>query len=346
MSDQKILFFFFPLFGRSFLFIAVSPQTALKQPNAIKLGKKNNKILPFEEEGALEFLGHKNDASLFMLGTSNKKRPDNIVMGRLFDFHVLDMVEFGVLNLRPTSSFKAPAPGVGMRPCFVFCGDEFEQNPTIKRLGNLFLDFFGGRTTNMVNLRGLENVIVLTAVAGVVHFRHYTVALQKSSERFPRVELEEVGPSFEMRVGRSKLATEEQWRQSTVADPRLKVSKSNCLFVSSLTIVKGSVKASQECGGGHFGLDAGHGARGQAGLDGAGAEEEQGPAPVGQAAARGGRRCGAKRRSRGRRRGRARRRQGPQKEGSHRARARRHLNEFFFSFLLDLFCGPVNRVMS
>lgn len=73
----------------------------MKQPNAIKLGKKNNKILPFEDESALEFLGHKNDASLFMLGTSNKKRPDNIVMGRLFDFHVLDMVEFGVVNLRP-----------------------------------------------------------------------------------------------------------------------------------------------------------------------------------------------------------------------------------------------------
>ncbi len=195
----------------------------MKQPNAVKLGKKNNKILPFEDESALEFLGHKNDASLFMLGTSNKKRPDNIVMGRLFDFHVLDMVEFGVLNLRPASAFKAAAPGVGMRPCFVFCGDEFEQNPTMKRLGNMFLDFFGGRATNMVNLRGLENVIVLTSVDGVVHFRHYSVSLQKSSERVPRVELEEVGPSFEMRVGRSKLATEEQWKQSTVADPRVKV---------------------------------------------------------------------------------------------------------------------------
>jgi hypothetical protein len=242
----------------------------LKQPNAIKLGKKNNKILPFEDESALEFLGHKNDASLFMLGTSNKKRPDNIVMGRLFDFHVLDMVEFGVVNLRPASSFKAAAPGLGMRPCFVFCGDEFEQNPTMKRLANLFLDFFGGRTTNMVNLRGLENVIVLTAVAGVVHFRHYSVTLQKSSERVPRVELEEVGPAFEMRIGRSKLASEEQWRQSTVADPRVKVTQRKSLVERWLKNVslfslkkKGRVETAQKRGGGHVGLDAGHCACGQ-----------------------------------------------------------------------------------
>merc|ERR1711991_483384 len=165
---------------------------ALKQPNVIKLSRKN-KILPFEDEHPLEFLAHKNDASLFMLGTSNKKRPNNVVMGRMFDF--------GVEAFRPASQFAAPAPGVGMRPCFVFCGDEFEQNEEMKRFGNLMLDFFGGRHTTMVNLRGLESVMVLTAVQGVVHFHHYSVTLQKSSDRVPRVELEEVGPSFQARLG-------------------------------------------------------------------------------------------------------------------------------------------------
>ncbi len=205
--------------GKQFL----DEMAALKQPEVTKLGhKKANVILPFEDESKLEFLAHKNDASLFMLGTNSKKRPDNVVMGRMFDFHVLDMVEVAITNLRPAATFKAAGPGLGMRPCFVFCGDEFEQNPVLKRLANLFLDFFGGRSTNMINLRGLENVIVLTAVGGEVHFRHYSVALQKSGERVPRVELEEVGPAFEMRVGRSKLATEEQWRQATPSDGRAK----------------------------------------------------------------------------------------------------------------------------
>merc|ERR1711991_1245998 len=184
---------------------------ALKQPNVIKLSRKN-KILPFEDEHPLEFLAHKNDASLFMLGTSNKKRPNNVVMGRMFDF--------GVEAFRPASQFAAPAPGVGMRPCFVFCGDEFEQNEEMKRFGNLMLDFFGGRHTTMVNLRGLESVMVLTAVQGVVHFHHYSVTLQKSSDRVPRVELEEVGPSFQARLGRTKLAPEAMWRQAVVVDKR------------------------------------------------------------------------------------------------------------------------------
>ena len=172
----------------------------------VKLTKKN-KILPFEDEHTLEFLAHKNDASLFMLGTSNKKRPNNVVMGRMFDFHVLDMIEYSIFNFRSASEFAKPSPGVGMRPCFVFCGDEFESNPEMKRFGNMMLDFFGGRPTSMINLRGLENVIVLTAVQGVVHFHHYTVALQASGARVPRVELEDVGPSFEACLGRSKLAT-------------------------------------------------------------------------------------------------------------------------------------------
>jgi ribosome production factor 2 len=205
--------------GKKFL----DEMAALKQPNVVKLGnKKANVIVPFDDESKIEFLAHKNDASLFMLGTNSKKRPDNVVLGRTFDFHILDMVEVGIVNLRPASSFTAPAPGIGMRPCFVFCGDEFDSNPVFQRLANLFLDFFGGRPTNMINLRGLENVVVLTAVGGVIHFRHYSVALQKSGDRVPRVELEEVGPSFEMRVGRSKLATEEQWRQATPSDGRKK----------------------------------------------------------------------------------------------------------------------------
>lgn len=184
----------------------------------IKLAKKN-KILPFEDEQPLEFLALKNDTSLFMFGSSNKKRPDNVVMGRMFDFHLLDMVEFGVFDFKPASAFDTAAPGLGLKPCFVFCGDGFEQDPALKTLSNLFLDFFGGRPTNMINLRGLENVMVLTAVEGVVHFRHYTVSLQKSGDqRVPRVELEEVGPSFSMRVGRSKLASEEQWKKAVVVD--------------------------------------------------------------------------------------------------------------------------------
>ncbi len=54
---------------------------------------------------------------------------------------------------------------------FELSRDDFETKPEFKKLANLFLDFFRGRTTTMINLKGLENVIVMTAVEGVVFFR-------------------------------------------------------------------------------------------------------------------------------------------------------------------------------
>jgi hypothetical protein len=39
-------------------------------------------MLPFDDESKVESMSSKNDASLFMIGTHNKKRPNNIVLGK------------------------------------------------------------------------------------------------------------------------------------------------------------------------------------------------------------------------------------------------------------------------
>ena len=212
----------------------------MKKPHGVRLSKKNQ-ILPFEDEQPLEFLAHKNDASLFMLGNHNKKRPDNVVMGRCFDFHIMDILEFGVHNFKPSHEFKANSPGLGMRPCFVFCGDDFELKPDYKRLANLFLDFFRGKPTSMINLRGLENVIVLTAVDGMVFFRHYAVLLEKSDQNFPRVELEEIGPSFDIELRRTKLCSDELWKKACVKHPSAVPKKTKNVETDTLGTKLGTV---------------------------------------------------------------------------------------------------------
>ena len=77
------------------------------------LSKKND-IRPFESINSLEFLSEKNDCSLFMVGSHSKKRPNNIVIGRLFNYQLLDMVEFGVLDYQAMDTFKT------MKVFFIF----------------------------------------------------------------------------------------------------------------------------------------------------------------------------------------------------------------------------------
>jgi ribosome production factor 2 len=78
---------------------------ALKRPNAISFSKKNT-VRPFEDASSLEFWAQKNDASLFVVGQSTKKRPDGLVFARTFDGHVLDMCEVGVEEFVGMDKFK------------------------------------------------------------------------------------------------------------------------------------------------------------------------------------------------------------------------------------------------
>jgi ribosome production factor 2 len=78
---------------------------ALKRPDVISFSKKNN-IHPFEDPSSLEFWAEKNDASLFVIGQSTKKRPNGLVFARMFDGKVLDMCEVGVESFVSMEKFK------------------------------------------------------------------------------------------------------------------------------------------------------------------------------------------------------------------------------------------------
>ena len=51
------------------------------------LTRKNDNILPFENGGetSLEFLCNKQDCGAFVVGSSTKKRPNNLIFGRVYD---------------------------------------------------------------------------------------------------------------------------------------------------------------------------------------------------------------------------------------------------------------------
>eukprot|EP01118_Nematostelium_gracile_P016322 TRINITY_DN672_c0_g1_i2.p1 TRINITY_DN672_c0_g1~~TRINITY_DN672_c0_g1_i2.p1 ORF type:complete len:309 (+),score=77.72 TRINITY_DN672_c0_g1_i2:17-943(+) len=187
---------------------------SLKKPNAVNLSKKN-KILPFDDSSNLEFLSRTNDASVFVFGNDSKKRPDNLILGRMFDHHLLDMIEIGVTNFKSLESFKNDKAPLGNKPCFIFSGEEFEQKEEFQKLSNILLDMFRGAVTDTVNLMGLEHVIICTSAVDKFFFRTYRVKLKKSGSKIPHVELEEMGPSFDGTIRRTQFASIDLIREAT-----------------------------------------------------------------------------------------------------------------------------------
>ncbi|XP_028413519.1 ribosome production factor 2 homolog [Dendronephthya gigantea] len=196
----------------------------LRKPHAV-IFKRKNIMRPFEDETSLEFFSNKNDASTFVFGSHSKKRPHNLVIGRFFDGHILDMVELGIENFASLRDFQTEKCAVGTKPCLVFVGEAFDTEPEYVRLKNLLIDVFRGANAEKVRLQGLEHVIQFTELDGKIFLRSYRVLLKKSGTRTPRVELEEIGPSLDLVKRRVKLASDDLWKRAVKKPKTLKPKK-------------------------------------------------------------------------------------------------------------------------
>ncbi|KAH7890197.1 Brix domain-containing protein [Phlebopus sp. FC_14] len=219
---------------------------ALKRPHAISFSKKNV-VRPFEDASSLAFWAQKNDASMFLVGQSTKKRPDGIVLVRMFDSRVLDMCELGVDRFVGMKEFKTSKSTPGHKPMIHFASELFDTHPRYIQLKSLLLDFFNGEVVESICLPGLEHVISVSlapssssSVARLpvsmdvtplgtddtknlpkVHLRTYTVKLVPSGTRVPRVELTEMGPLIDFSLRRYQEADPEMWK-AAMKRPKMK----------------------------------------------------------------------------------------------------------------------------
>lgn len=147
-------------------------QYDLKKPDAQMMTKKNE-IRPFEDITPIEKFATKLNAPLFMFTSHNKKRPNNLVMGRMFEHSLLDMVEFGIENYIGLKEFKVPKIATGIKPLLIFNGDSFENNHEYGRIRNILIDMFHRETAKNVRLQGLEHVLSFTARDNRILFRSF-----------------------------------------------------------------------------------------------------------------------------------------------------------------------------
>ncbi|KAK3670559.1 rRNA-binding ribosome biosynthesis protein rpf2 [Recurvomyces mirabilis] len=201
---------------------------ALKRPLAVKFGKKND-IHPFEDPSSLEFFSEKNDASLMVFASHSKKRPHCLTFIRFFGFKVLDMIELSVIpeTMRTLSQFKNEKTAQGLKPLLSFSGSGFESpTPNAYTLAkSVLLDMFKGPDVAEVDVEGLQYMIHFSvdeedgddAVSKPqIHMRSYLIRTKKSvpASNLPRVEVEEMGPRVDFRVGRIQEADPEMLKEA------------------------------------------------------------------------------------------------------------------------------------
>jgi ribosome production factor 2 len=191
---------------------------------------------PFENIVPLESMASKNDCALYCFGHSQKKRPDNIIIGRTYDGKDLDHFEFGVEDYKGMSHFaRQQEVPRNLKPVLIFEGEFFDFSEKHQRLKNLLYEFFHQSDLKEINIVEMKRVLVFTAVEeNQVLVRHYEVASKLSEavvQQEGDLEFKEIGPHLAMRLGRHSIASADLYkaacRKPKIANPERKKARKN-----------------------------------------------------------------------------------------------------------------------
>lgn len=189
-----------------------------------------------------ESLTQRNDCALFGFGSTTKKRPNNLILGRIFENEILDMVELGLEKYKSIADFKNEKIGTCVKPCLMFNGPKWSHTDELRRLRNLLIDVFQKDNVEHVRLQGIEHVLSFTCTEDMtILMRSYRILLKVSGERTPRIELEEIGPSADFSVRRSKIASEDLFKQACKQPKVVKAASKKNVTIDSLGNTMGRV---------------------------------------------------------------------------------------------------------
>ena len=138
---------------------------------------------------------------------------------RYFGGQVLDMLELYVVQdtARTLQQFKGEKCKVGVKPLLSFSGAQFENlvSNQYTLAKSMFIDFFRGAETQTVDVEGLQLLISFFAgedgddgQPAKIQMRCWRIITKRSGQKIPRVEVEEIGPRIDFRVGRMREADE------------------------------------------------------------------------------------------------------------------------------------------
>lgn len=149
---------------------------------------------------------------------------------------------------RTLAQFKGEKCKVGVKPMLSFSGTLFES-PTTNAYTvakSMFVDFFKGAEAGSVDVEGLQCLVTFAVgeedeAAGAggaegqkpqIHMRVWRIVTKRSGQRLPRVEVEEMGPRIDFRVGRVREADEGMMKEALKKAKGTEVCVFCCSYVS------------------------------------------------------------------------------------------------------------------
>ena len=194
-----------------------------------KLNKKEQIFNIMQNKENVEFLCTKNNTAFFSLSSNNKKHPMDLTLGCLYDHQLLDSFEFEVTNFIPMSYFKeASIINSDLKPIIIFQGELFESDFNYVRLKKFFIDYFQLLDRPNVVISELRRLIVISIENDekIVKIRNYQINGDLSSKNsLQKVNLIEIGPSFDLKERKFLLADEVLYKKALKQPKGVKETK-------------------------------------------------------------------------------------------------------------------------
>ena len=168
------------------------------------------------------------------------------------------MLELHVVQetARTLQQFKGEKCKLGVKPLLSFSGAQFESpvSNQYTLAKSIFVDFFRGAETQTVDVEGLQLLISFFAGEGgedgrpaEIQMRCWRIFTKKSGHKVPRVEVEEMGPRIDFRLGRTREPDRGVWKEATRKRDGFEVCCSVLSSIKYMLIILCAGEAKEEC---------------------------------------------------------------------------------------------------
>ena len=145
------------------------------------------------------------------ISSSNKKRPHNLVFGRVYNDQILDYFEANILSFEGDIRQSMKYLDLGTLPTLICLGDVFETNPEMGRIRNYFTDLFSPFRNETIFMNvdfGMQLVVTL------IGFEDKTLLFTFARFDPNSSSMVDLGVKLTVKIDRTKLAEDDKFKEA------------------------------------------------------------------------------------------------------------------------------------